>query len=148
MDKELPTPELFADWLGLDYYVCGEGETASRVIWVAGGKVPESIGVNNTSTLGLYDTPHPTIGGIHISNDPDYWVDRLDKDYGNLPEDAILIEIVCKKGDALVEDVNYRYDLDRYDKADSNILLTKRLILYRGVDYEAVVGGLSVNLAY
>jgi len=115
-----------------DDYQPSSGERLERVVW--GIKKGQDISTYKLSNVGLKGDGRG-VHGIHISGDTDYWIDRLEQDYGRNKDEAQIIEIVANDGDMLVEDPQYSTDPDTGDKASSFILLTKRKILKYGRDW-------------
>lgn len=115
-----------------DDYQPDGGERLERVVW--GVKKGQNIETHELDYLGLKGKGRG-VYGIHISGDTDYWIDRLEQDYGRSRKEARIIEIIANEGDMLVEDPQYSTDPDTGIKASSYILLTKRKILRYGVDW-------------
>lgn len=105
------------------------GDIESRVVWNV--KRGQSLVPNDLSTIGVSGTS-PDVRGIHVG-EPDYWRQRLQKDYGR--QGGKTINIRLAEGDRLIEDPQYVTDPDTGEKADSAVLLTGRKTLEYGKDW-------------
>lgn len=115
-----------------DNYQPIEGERIERVVW--GIKKGNDIKTHDLGTLGLRGCGMG-VYGIHVTSDPEYWIDRMYQDYGREKKLARVIEIICINGDMYVEDEQYVTDPETGEKASSFILLTRRNVLKYGQDW-------------
>jgi hypothetical protein len=120
--------------------ILDEGDIWQRVIWR--DKSDRSpIKTQGAASLGHEGAP---VGGLHVG-DPDYWKERLAKDYDRNPKAAKTVNIRTSHGDILVDDKLYSTDPDTGEKRDSHVLLTPRTELVYGKDW--VFEGESFSVA-
>ena len=115
-----------------DDYQPSKGERLPRVVWDV--QAGQDIKTHRLSNVGLRGDGQG-VYGLHVSGDTDYWMDRMDKDFGRDPQTAKVIEIISNEGDMLVDDPQYATDPETGDKASSFVLLTKRNVLKYGRDW-------------
>lgn len=107
------------------------GDSADRVVW---GKISNEIKIPKVSSLDLPEAEG--IYAIHVTGDPEYWIDRLEKDYDRDSEEAKIISIKLIDGDCLIDDHQYAFDPETSDKSSAYILLTTRAVLKKGLDFD------------
>lgn len=105
------------------------GDVEYRVVYDI--KKGQDIPTNDLTSIGVVGNSH-NVFGIHVG-DPDYWKQRLNKDYDR--KNGKVIKIIFKEGDRLLEDNQYMTDPDSGEKAYSAIILTSRKVLKYGLDW-------------
>ena len=108
-----------------------------RVVW--GQQVPESIETTEPDSLG-YPEGFGTFWGIHVTTEPDFWIEMLAIDYKRPRDQAHVIKIKVLPSDRFIRDRQYKPKGKAAGsrKASSAVLLTTRATLKRGIDYEEV----------
>lgn len=91
----------YLDDAGLYFEQVGEGHIFERVVWSSA--YPTMVEANKLTALDLPPSAED-IYGVHASGDPVYWVWRLERDYTNSPEEAWLISIDGREGEAWIYD--------------------------------------------
>lgn len=91
----------YLDAAGLDFEEVDDGHIFERVVWSS--KYPTRVETNSLESLDMPPS-NEGIYGVHASGDPVYWVWRLERDYMNDPNEAWIISIDGRAGEAWVED--------------------------------------------
>lgn len=111
---------------GSGYFVrkAEASERLYRVIWTS---PTQDIIPNTLDAVGLADSSKdfPNLRAVHITNDPEYWADKLTEDYERGGKYHI-VEIEAIEGDAIADDPQYAIPDESGYKADSHILVTSR----------------------
>ena len=93
------------------------------------------IEANEPSAVDLEGVPKG-VYALHVSGNTEYWARRLYLDYSRFVKDMVVITIKANPGDVLVEDPQYTMDPSGDMKAESNVLLTPRKYLRKGIDWK------------
>jgi hypothetical protein len=118
---------------------CEEGETFYRIVREQSQTLechPISGGAVNLmgAHYGNLKLPVP-LYCIHVTNDVDYWANRLSHDLDLDQQSAAVADIFTVPGDFVCEDFQYMMDPSGHMKADSWILVTSRAQLTEGQDF-------------
>lgn len=106
-----------------------------RVVWSKSS--PTKIETTEPDSLG-YPEGFGTFWGIHVTQDPDFWIEMLANDYKRPREDAHVLDIKTIPGDVLVRDRQYKPKKGKGTLASSAVLLTTRANLKAGQDFIVV----------